>query len=164
MLDRIEPDVASYIVTCWSEWGRLIDDVAKQLYDMCPKSATIHDPKLLVNASLQKEVMEHPKKAEVSTAIRALAEARDSLKPLSSSFGADAANVCERASEAVSFGKTCVGTDFVLNKILNCAPEQAVDVPGFATDLLAKMRSKRITLPKSLQQTLEKMQDTDTTT
>ena len=59
--------------------------------------------------------------------------------------------------ELKTFGKTVIGFEFALDKILHDQPKQPEDIPAWSKDIATQLRSKGVALPQYMGQLLNHM-------
>ena len=145
------------------QWCHAVKVCTDKVRVSCVTPATIENPQLLVKPEMQKLLIDNPDKATLSLSVEELGfavRATDDLKkagvPIKPVISGD-------AKAARKLGKTCIGMEWALRKLLQESPSDGTKVADHIQMIKAKLKSKGTEMPaymwKALDATLAKAKE-----
>jgi hypothetical protein len=122
-----------------------------------PSRAFVANHNLLISDDLQKVLFESPKKAELSAAVGAVSDAFALTIGLMRDCLLLSETAAAKARAEKKHGKTCIGLEWALRKILKEAPTEEKEAPHHVKMFKKKIKTKGSVLPPYLVAALDKM-------
>ena len=128
-MDKAIAATKSFMTACKVSWTKALNDGAANITKTFPNAAIINNPELLTDKSLQELVFHNPHRDALPKHVQTLSAHLNHVK-LAQSRGIPIPQELKlahkNASEAKVFGKTALGVDYCLDKVLHNPPPDVV--------------------------------------
>jgi len=139
------------------QWDADLEMISSWVSAAAPSRAFVANPKLLVSDDLQKVLFESPKRAELSAAVGAVSDALALTIGLMKAGLLLSETAAAKARAEKKHGKTCIGLEWALRKLLKEAPTEAKNLADHVKMIKEKIKTKGSALPPYLVAAMDKM-------